>query len=152
MIHVEFVEAGYEDARYIGENLRQADAEEVAALGADPRLSVLTSLRDSDLAWTAKINGIPVMMFGAGGGVFSEKGFVWALGTDECTKHPREMLVFGREKLREMLNVYPVLENYCDARYKKALRWLEKIGFQVSAPVKWGINGELFCKITAKEV
>lgn len=133
-------------------NLREADSREVSALGANPKDAALRSLQDSDMAWTALVGGVPVIMFGAGGDVFSERGFVWALGTDECMKHPREMLVFGREKLKEMLNVYPILENYCDARYKKALRWLEKIGFQVSDPVKWGVNGELFCKITAKEV
>ena len=151
MTDVVFREATEADARYIGANLRAEDRCEVAALGADPEKAVLQSLRDSDMAWTALVNGAPAMMFGVGGNLFSERGFVWALGTDECTKHPREMLIFGRRKVKEMLNVYPVLENYCDARYDKALRWLKRIGFRVSDPVKWGKNGELFCKITVQE-
>lgn len=150
MIDVVFRAATPEDARYIGAHLRVSDSLEVSALGAVPEYAVLQSFRDSDIAWTALVDGVPVIMFGAGGNVFSDRGFVWALGTDECTKHPREMLVFGREKLKEMLGIYPILENYCDARYIRALRWLKKIGFSVSDPVKWGKNGELFCKITAK--
>ena len=150
MVRVEFMRATPEDAKFIGENLRKADALEVSALGADPAASVLVSLRASDMAWTAWVNGVPAMMFGAGGSIFDEAGFVWALGTDECTKHPREMLIFGRKKLGETLEIYPVLENYCDARYSKALRWLKRIGFDISAPEKRGKNGELFCKITAR--
>ncbi len=145
---ITFREASREDALFVADRLREADRNEVAAMGATPRMAVEYSRQLSDYAWTGLIDGVPAMIFGCGSSLVSTAAEVWALGTDECTKAPREMLIYGREKLREMLEVYPEMQNYCDARYHAAHRWLKKLGFTVHPAEPHGPNGELFCKIS----
>ena len=147
---VEFREATEEDALFIADRLRQADRAEVLATGATCRSAVEGSRRLSDYVWTGLIDGGPAMLFGCGISLVSTAAEVWALGTDECTRAPREMLIYGRRKIREMLDIYPEMQNYCDARYHAAHRWLKKLGFTVHPAEPHGPKGELFCKITIK--
>ena len=148
---VEFREATREDALFIADRLRQADRDEVAAMGATCRMAVEGSRQMSDYAWTGLINGVPAMLFGCGAPLVSQAGEVWALGTDLCSTAPREMLVYGRKLIRMMLEIYPELQNYCDARYHAAHRWLKKLGFTVGPAEPRGPNGELFCKISIRK-
>ena len=147
MKKVEFRPATKEDALYVAKRLRRADTDEVMAMGATPREAVEWSRMVSDLSWTGLIEGEPSMIFGCSSNLVSTAGEVWALGTDKCTSAPREMLVYGRHIVSEMLKVYPVLQNYCDARYTAAHRWLKKLGFTVYPAEPHGPNGEPFCKI-----
>lgn len=151
MVKVEYHPATADEVRFVGERLREADRAEVLALGVRPELGLRMTAAASDYAWCGRINGIPSMIFGCSRNLLSERGEVWALGTDNCTSHPREMLIYGRSVLRMMLDIFPVLENYCDARYKASLRWLKKIGFVVGEPESFGANGALFCHIMAKK-
>jgi hypothetical protein len=148
---VTFREATREDAIYIADNLREADRNEVAATGSTPRMAVEYSRQLSDYVWTGLIDGVPAMMLGCGCPLASPVAEVWALGTDACTKAPREMLVYGRQKVKEMLELYPEMQNYCDARYHAAHRWLKRLGFTVHPAEPHGPNGELFCKITIRK-
>lgn len=109
---------------------------------------MLLSLTESDEAYTALVDGEPAMMFGCQQPLMSEAALVWALGTDLCTRSPRQMLEYGRQKIAELRERYPVMHNHCDARYKAAHRWLRRLGFHVGDPKPFGQNGELFCKIT----
>lgn len=145
---IEFREATREDALFVAERLREADLKEVSALGLSPGEAVEHSRQISDYCRTALIDGVPAMLFGCGCSLCSSDAEVWALGTDACSGAPREMLIYGRRKIREMLEMYPEMHNYCDARYKAALRWLKKLGFTVHPEEPHGTNGELFCKIT----
>lgn len=151
MVKVEYNPATPEDVRFVGERLREADRAEVLALGVRPEVGLRMSAEASDYVWCGWIGGVPSMIFGCSRNVLSERGEVWALGTDNCTGHPREMLIYGRRVLRMMLDIFPVLENYCDARYEKSLRWLKKIGFTIGDPEPYGVNGALFCHIMAKK-
>jgi hypothetical protein len=147
MKKVEFRPATREDARYVAARLRDADREEVVAMGSTPQTAVEWSRLMSDFAWTGLIDGEPSMIFGCGSSLISTTGEIWALGTNTCTSAPREMLVYGRYVVSRMLEVFPALQNYCDARYTAAHRWLKKLGFTVHPAEPHGPNGELFCKI-----
>lgn len=148
MKRVEVRPATREDVLYVAGRLRKADREEVMAMGTTPREAVLFSWQLSDYAWTGLIDGEPSMIFGCGRALNAPVAEVWALGTDTCTAAPREMLLYGREIVRMILDIYPELQNYCDARYTKSHRWLRKLGFQVHKPEPHGVKGEKFCKIT----
>lgn len=137
-----------EDALYVADRLREADRIEVAAMGVTPRQAVEWSRQLSDHAWVGLIDGVPSMMFGCGCNLVSDAAEVWALGTDNCTTSPREMLVYGRKIVKMILDIYPRLQNHCDARYTAAHRWLKKLGFTVHKPEPHGVHGEEFCKIT----
>lgn len=148
MKRVEIKTATEKDVLFVAERLRKADREEVRAMGVTPREALLFSWQLSDYAWAGYLEGEPAMIFGCGKALNASVAEVWALGTDACTKAPREMLLYGRECVRMILDIYPELQNFCDARYTKAHRWLKKLGFQVSEPEPHGVKGEKFCKIT----
>ena len=151
MTEVSFAPATEDEIRFVSERLREADRAEVLALGMRPEAGLRLSAAGADYVWCGRINGIPSMIFGCSRNLLSERGEVWALGTDNCTSHPREMLVYGRSVLRMMLDIFPVLENYCDARYEKSLRWLRRIGFTIGEPESFGVNGVPFCHIVARK-
>lgn len=149
---VTFRPATAEDCRFVAAHLREADRREVLASGFRSSLAALeTSFHGSDVVFAGLIDGEVSMIFGVGAPIFADAGTVWALGTDNLTRHPREMLIHGRAKVRELLEQFPAMENYCDARYTAAHRWLKRIGFTLSGPVPHGPHGEPFVKIMIRK-
>lgn len=144
-------EATMEDARYVADHLREADRNEVKAMGLTPRVALESSRLLSDAVFTAEIDGRIAMLFGCGCTLTGTVAEIWALGTDVCTSAPREMLVYGRKIVQAFLETYPEMQNYCDARYHAAHRWLKKLGFTVHPAEPHGPNGGLFRKITIRK-
>lgn len=151
MSKISFRRATVKDAEYVGKHLRKADCEEVMALGFTPEHAVKCSFNQSDICYTGLIDGEPSMIFGVVEPLLFDPAAIWALGTDKCTAHPRDMLVHGRKWVRKFVEKYGYLENYCDARYVPALRWLRRIGFTVGDPEPHGINKAMFCKLSIKK-
>ena len=140
--------ATLEDARYVAANLRSDDRREIEALGLDPAFAVEYSFTGSDEVYTGCVDGVPALIFGTGAPTFSDEASVWALGTSLCDKVPLAMVRLGRKMVGKFLEQYSVLENHCDARYKKTIKWLRLIGFTVGDPEPYGDKGALFCKLT----
>ena len=144
-------EATMDDARYIAKHLRKEDRDEILALGQmTPGAMVTTSFVGSDVSFVGVIDGVPALIFGTGQKLRSDTAEIWALGTDECFKAPLAMVKYGRRVVKELLEYYPALENYCDARYTRSLRWLRQIGFTIGEPEPYGDAGALFCKLSIK--
>ena len=148
---IEFRPANKEDADFVNAHLRNADIREIEALGQGVRGVVWMCVRASDFAWTGLIDGVPAMVLGCAQSPLAEEGEVWALGTNELDRHPREVLIYGKQKLAEMLDVFPCLGNYCGAWHTKNLKWLRKLGFEIGAPSPCGEKGLPFCKITVRK-
>lgn len=140
--------ATLEDARMIGENLREPDRRETEALGLRPLDAAVLSFYGSDLCFTGCIDGVPSMLFGAGAPLLSDTAYVWAVGTPRCDRAPVAMVKVGRAVIARLLEVYPALENYCDARYVKAHRWLELLGFTLGEPEPYGPKRAMFRKLS----
>lgn len=147
MRDITFRQATKADADFIASRLREADVREVLALGVAPGQALAMSFSGSDEAWTVLVDGEPAMMFGCRQGLLEDFAEVWALGTDRCTECPREMLVYGRQKIQELLTRFPRMRNFCDARYKASHRWLRRLGFTVKDPVSFGPQNMKFCEI-----
>lgn len=148
---ITFARAKLEDAEYVGRRLRAADLMEVMALGHRGLDAVVYSFYDSDECYTAFADGKPCMIFGMTDPILGDMACAWALGTEECSRYPVAMVRYGRMFLRQFLERRPVLVNWCDARYAKALKWLMAIGFKVYDPAPIGERGALFCKIEARK-
>lgn len=143
--------ASGDDIVYVGSRLRAEDKREVAALGTVVDHAVRESAKLSEFAWAGIIDGEPAMVFGVDCGTLSPEAEIWALGTDKCTTVPREMLVYGRRIVAELLEIWPALTNRCHADNKPAIRWLKRLGFEISEPEKIGVQGEKFCKLTIRK-
>ena len=139
--------ADLNDVRLIGRHLRESDRREVEAGGLRPEDAVMLSFCSSDICLTGCVDGEPTMIFGVGCPLLSDTGEIWALGTDTCDRVPVAMVKVGRAAVKQFLEIYPALENFCSAEYKKALRWLKMIGFTLGEPEPFGPKGAPFCRL-----
>jgi len=76
----------------------------------------------------------PEAMFGVSlGTVLSGLGIVWLLGTEDFPKLcRRELLTVPPRILLEMSRICPHLGNVVDARQRRSIAWLKRIGAQVT--------------------
>lgn len=71
----------------------------------------------------------------------------WMLSTVRMPDYPRELLHYSRKLTDHWASEYDLLVNFVDARYTKALRWVQKLGFTVFPAQPHGPNGAMFHKI-----
>lgn len=131
---------------FIADNMREADQREIwASSRHTPDVALRKSLELSALAWTCFVDGTPAFMWGVAGqgGILSEAGAPWLLGTDAIYKVSREFLRQSRAYVDRMQALFPRLENHVHAGNALSIRWLTWCGFTLDeAPVR--INGEEF--------
>lgn len=141
------------DIGHVAAHLRQADRQELAAIhGDEPVQSVLaSSVLCSSIAWTWVINGQPAAIFGvAPTSLLEGQGAPWMLATDAVFQCPGTLVREGRRYVRRMLELFPHLVNYVDARNERSVRWLARVGFTISPAARMGRNGELFHRFEMK--
>jgi hypothetical protein len=131
-----------EDAEYIGKHMRLADVEEIfAATGMDHEDSIMIAQKYADYCMTAKVDGVPVAMFGVKNtSMLLPRGCPWLLATDEMERHPIEVMKASRQYMREVKKHYEYLENYVDTRHETSIRWLQRFGFEVDIALPFGFQ------------
>lgn len=141
------------DILVIAENMRESDRNEVwSSHRHKPLKAVVNAFQQSSLAWTIHHKGFPVAMFGvASGGVLSDTGYPWLLGTDGMYAITREFLRFSRYYVNLMQQSYAVLENWVDVRNTKSMRWLQWCGFKLEEPKPFGFDNLPFSHFTMGE-
>lgn len=123
--------------------MREADRQEVAALGRSPFEAMALSLRRSKRAFTIMEGDRAIAMFGVGDvNILAGVGSPWMLGTDDLPRHAVPFLRQGGWWLGQLLEGYTVLRNCVDDRNKLSIRWLKWLGFDVGKPVAF--KGHLF--------
>jgi len=133
-IHAQIVTAELDHIPLIISRLRAADCDELVALSEQTPEQVLTqSFHMSRLAWTGKINGTPVCMFGV---VKIDDGYgrPWMVGTDLLDLHEITFLRRCKAQVETMQSCFGRLENYVDVRNVRAICWLSWLGFSFQAP------------------
>lgn len=132
------------DLEHIAARLRDADRREVQAIrGPVPMYDTLAlAVLRSTHYWVSVAGDEPIAMFGvAPTDLLSGIGSPWFLATDRAEGYPRSLVVEGRRYALRMLEVYPHLMNYVDARNTRSIRWLKHIGFEVHPAEPMGIAG-----------
>lgn len=126
------------DVYFISENMRDADRNEIwAASHESPFQSLSNGLINSDPCFTAKADGIPFAMFGVNR--FSKGlGVIWLLGTESVKTNYRNFLKLSIVALEYLLDEYPRMFNFVDARHKESIRWLEWLGARICKPEPFG--------------
>ena len=134
------------DIPHLAANLREADRREIWASSlADPETALRYSFEKSDRVWTGLIENRPAVMFGIGRGqILTGQVSAWLLGTREIEKIPRLFLEESRVWVAEMLEVYGSMSNYVDARNRRTLSWLRRLGARFGKPVPFGALGKPF--------
>lgn len=131
----------------LGDSLRAEDRAELEALGRpDPHYALVECLQASDVVFAAVVEGEVAAMFGCSPVTEAPTGVgcVWFLTGSAFAAHPRAFVRIARSVMKQLLERYPVLVNFIDARYSAAVRWAKWLGFDVKAPVPYGPAGMLF--------
>lgn len=133
------------DIEELAHRMRQADIDEVAACGHAPIGALEMSVARSSHSYTATADGEVACMFGVVPlSLLVGIGSPWMLGTDLVPKYPGAFIKHSAPYIRGMLEAYPHLFNFVDARNAKAIRWLKRVGFTLHAPVPHGPYGMPF--------
>lgn len=127
-------------------HIRQADRNEVmASAGRDVEELLPECVDRAEMAWAGLVDGEVACIFGVqGASLLSETGFPWMIGTDLIEQHAKPFLRRNRKMVGVMLDRYPHLINYVDARNAKAIEWLQWLGFEIHEPEKFGAYKMMF--------
>jgi hypothetical protein len=143
----EFRVATPDDVVKVAAAMRPADAAEVLASGGyTPEGALVAAVEASDFARVLVVDGEPIAMFG----VLCRGALAipWLLTTTGVDRHRRAFWRASKHALAKILEHYPVLVQQVDARYTAALRWAQRLGFDVHPPAPFGVAGLPFCQIT----
>ncbi|WP_241527189.1 hypothetical protein [Sphingomonas turrisvirgatae] len=112
--------------------MRQVDRMECAAFGHGAKDALRRGLIESCEAWTAKIDDVPVAMFGCVTvSAIEGEGRPWFLGTDAVYRRGADMLRIGPVIIDKMLDSRRELRNLVASGNGRAIRLLERWGFTV---------------------
>lgn len=137
----------------VAQDMRDADRLEVlASHGMTPQEALEECIKQSDIAFTGfDKKGVPMLMFGAGSeSILDPVGIPWMLTAENIYSMQMEFLRVSRYYVFMLRKRYPLLENYVDARYDMAVRWLAWCGFTIHEPEPYGVEGQLFRRFTMK--
>jgi hypothetical protein len=127
--------------------MRVQDVAEVRASGRnDLRAVVDEGVRRSVMCYAVRVDGRLAAIFGLApyGGLLSNIGVPWMLGTPEVPRHRRILARYSKPYIASMLAAYPHLINAVHARNTVAVRWLRHAGFTLHAAQPYGPHGEPF--------
>lgn len=125
-------------------SLRDDDRQEITSIGADPLEAALESHRFAVWAKVATVEGEIAALWGVGGIMLGMTGRPWLLTTPVSDRIAMRFALIYRREAREMLDLFPRLENYCAAAYDRATRLLQLTGFTVDDPKPIGPHAALF--------
>lgn len=129
---IEVVPASLTHVGPIALNMREIDRRECAWAGHSPKEALRIGLRASLIAFTVKLNGRPIAMFGVvtSSFLFGE-GRIWLLLTEEGGRQAKALVRLGKIYCKAFLTHYELLHNHVHADNVKAIRWLTRLGFVV---------------------
>lgn len=135
--------------RQMNESMRDEDAQEAIKLGFLPNRLLWRSYKASVISRTGFIDGRIAAIWGCAGTCLGNSGQPWLVTSKEVKKiSPLKFTRIYQEEVYNMLNLFPVLENYVDSQYTSAVRLLDMIGFSIGEPEIIG-TGE-FCKFSMR--
>lgn len=141
------------DIDYLVEHMRDQDVVELLAGGHDDIRSVLAdSIRLSLWSYAVRVNGELACIMGLGtyGTALTPTGVPWMLGTPLVKKQRRVLVRLGHQYIAKMLDAAPRLINTVHAENSVAIRWLERMGFDLHPPHQAGPRGDSFCVFEMK--
>lgn len=134
-------------------NLRQSDYDELNALHVDPDyLGIVNQCIDqSEETYMGVDSEGVVLCYGIGPHPDGANiGIPWMLGTAKVNSHARQVLVDGRERVRDWKIRYSFMFNFVYEKNTKTKNWLQRIGFRLKDPEPFGPKQEPFHLFTAE--
>ena len=123
--------------------MREEDAAEVeASSGHTPTEAILASIEATHTTYAALVGDELLALFGLSR-VETPRGqatraTVWALTSTAVERHRKGFYRASVRVVAALSGNVPILYNFVDARYTKAVSWLRRLGFEVLPPVPYG--------------
>lgn len=130
------------DIQALKNNLKPDDIREIwSSHNHTPEEALRASIERSVFSATVE-NGKPIAVFG----IYAEnltdyKANIWLLSTEDLGKIGRRFLRNSKYFINMMLEYYPYLENYVDARNIESIQWLKFCGAEISEAKPYGVEG-----------
>jgi hypothetical protein len=129
--------------------MRRKDREEILASGgwADSERCVRANINRSVESYAVYKEDQLLYVFGV---IPMNKlaNLVWLLSGECVDCHPVLFYKSTKIALNYLRDRYPLMGNMVHGKYTAALRWLERLGFKIDQPEKYGAQGDLFCRAT----
>ena len=124
--------ATVEDCLELCPRLREADKQELLlSCGLGPCTALVLSFDNARKVYAViDEEDLPIAMFGVVG-EHRNLGVPWMLGSEGIYKHASQFMAESKQWLEEIEQDYDLLANYVHADNKKAIRWLQWMGFQM---------------------
>lgn len=140
MISIHPAEPG--DIPALARGMRPWDVRECTVFGFTPERALRYSLSGSLMAWTARLDGEPIAMFGAASvSLIEGTGRPWMLGTEAIYQQGRALIRLAPGYVAMMRERFPRMDNLIHRDNDRALRLLRRLGFQIE-PEARDVGGE----------
>lgn len=112
--------------------------------GHTPESALIYSIEKTIYCKVAE-NGEPICIFGINpDSLLGEKAIVWMLSTDKLKEAKIKFFRESKKYITELLEWYPLLYNYVDARNTKSIQWLRWLGAVIEEAKPFGLEGKQF--------
>ena len=139
--------ATLDDVPYLAANLRQADIDELTAVGGtDVTAALICSLEASTEKWCAvDPAGNTAALFGVAPSQYPGVGMPWMIATDYINSVPKETIRQTRRYVQRMHVHYPILTQMVDYRNVTSVCWMQWLGFKIHrVVVRHGVENRPF--------
>lgn len=149
---VEFKQADRNDFRLMKRIIREEDRQELEASSGKRYEEIIDKTRDvTDFAVAGYYDGKLIAIFGVRSvTAVTKTGAIWMFGTKFLPKNQRVFLRHCKRCVEVMLENYPIVFNYVDARNTMIINWLKWIGFTFDSVGPYGPNKIPFYKFYMK--
>ncbi len=132
-------------------DVRPEDKRELwGAMHWTPYNALVHSVRQTDTGvYSGMVDDAVLCIFGISRKtLISSVGVPWMVATNALPVHTLAWARRNRKVFAAVTAGWPSLENYVDARYTKAVRWVKWLGFTVEEARPFGPDGVLFHRFT----
>ncbi len=122
---ITIVDARPEHIRELGANQRKMDIEISDRLGIAPHRALWRLYKKSPISKTALVDGLVVAIFGVRGTFLGKKGNPWFIASPFVEDYPIKLGFRYRSEVKNMLKLFPILEDFVPVEDEKTIRLLE---------------------------
>ncbi len=109
-------------------------------IAGDPNIAerLSAAVKDSIMSWCGLVDEQVVAIWGIyGTNLIAGEYALWMLTTNEADKHPLVLARHSKRILSSLLEMTPMIHGFVSCDYKRSIRWIKWLGFELGPAQKW---------------
>lgn len=136
---IEIIQANLSHVQELGRTMNAEHILEYDGIGLKAHRALWRSWKNGIIRKSAIIDGEVAACWGVGGSFLGILGRPWLVTSPKARSvNPHEFARIYRKEVKEMLLLFPVLQNWVDDSYVGAVKLLKISGFRLDEPVPLG--------------